>query len=227
MEAVLRAKNYVIGGLLLLPTLYGYFVSAKVNNAVLSLQEEDSEVIQDFFTDFSAATPYLIGFAALTLLGMIVYYVWAWSVANRFSTELPLGTNLKLSSVRSSLIGQFIATITLYGGVGYFLMSFIGTIAGLEEGGSPSEEYIKNLLYLLPVLVIGGLIAFAAQVYTAYWIGKALKSVELGRPAKGGEVAGYAILTYLLVIGAWILQPKINSFVETGEMEPGGSDNVW
>lgn len=155
-------------------------------------------------------------FGFLLLLSALVTWLWVWSVGTGLHHRLPAGTRgLNLRTFKIVMIVPWLLSIL----GGFITYRFVAT--ALADGfGDPDPSAIIS--FVLGIFGIG-LIFLAAAVYTWYFIGKTIRSVELGQPARGSQYVGYSLLVYVLIIGIFILQPTINRIVsgeEDGHLGP-------
>ncbi|MEM9527212.1 MAG: hypothetical protein AAGA31_11420 [Bacteroidota bacterium] len=235
IDTIHRLKHWMLFIPLILPTLIQYGLQFAYMGKLQAWQQEmiESEGEMDFMLpDLEAYSSYVIAFILITVISYGVSIAWMWSIGGGLRKYLPTGTNLKLGRFKFTLIFQSLAYgAMLVGGylVFQFMVDLFPTINASD--GSPeifqNDDFWQNVLIFWGIFMVLALALFASVIYSAYFVGKTLKSIELGRPAKGGEVIGYLILTVLLFIGIWMMQPKVNRLVETGTMEKPGDDTVW
>lgn len=235
IDTIHRLKHWMLFIPLILPTLIQYGVQFTYMGKIQAWQQEmiESNGEMDFvLPDIGAYSGYLAAFMLITILSYIVSVAWMWSIGSGLREYLPTGTNLKLNRFKISLTLQSIAYAGLMLG-GYYIFQFMVDIfpeINASEGAPDifdDPDFLSNALVFYGLFMLLGLILFACYIYSAFFVGKTLKSIELSRPAKGGETIGYLILSILLFIGVWIMQPKVNRLVETGSVDKPGDDTVW
>lgn len=176
----------------------------------------DWEAIQTWFT------VYLLVYT----IGYIVQLSWWWSVATKLHTYLPEGTGLKPGQFR---IAFTVAVIYLAGmltaqyvGFGY-AREFFEALMSSGAGGAPPEfldspDLLRTIFLYWALAMLIGLLGMAAMIYCAYYVGKTLRCIEKQEPQTGSAILGNVALSYFLVIGVWMLQPKVNRLLRDGRM---------
>lgn len=229
----LRSKHWVLFIPIALPTILSY-VFQGIYGAEFQQLSSEMQVNPDA-VDFGAFnlydySTYVYGYILIMLIGGFTQLGWQWTMGNDLHNRLAEGFNLKPRTFQVTIaVSGFFLLLTafgLYQGFTWLADSLPGWIENGPPDGEGGMEMMKTALLYFAGFMLFGLVAFGCQIYNVIYVGKTLKSIELGRPAKGGEFAGYAILSYLLFIGVWILQPKVNRLVETGQMEEP-RDGVW
>ena len=230
LDFLLRLKHWQLFLLIGLPTIASQFIGSALQPAMQEWQREValsdgaftmmswSEIMEEYGT-------YIWLFGIIFLVSFVVQYGWYYAVLERLGDRVPQGTPLNRTAARIAFWAMVITSIVF----SYFIFSFVTEMLGIVgSAAEPDEQFFSNFLAMFGVIFGGGLLLLVAFVYIMYHIGKILKSIELGRPARGSEAVGYAFLSYLLIIGCWILQPKINRFLTTGAMEkPEDAAQVW
>ena len=229
----LRSKHYLLFIPLLLPTLFSWIIQGTYGQKLQELTNEMGPGADLSFSNLNLAdyNAYFYLFVGLTLLAMIVQVGWYRSVGQDLKRYLPDHVALKDSTFKVTLAVQVIATLAM---VGFFWYgwNWIGSNFAnwVDNGGVPddqSKDFVLSFLKVFGLIALLALVGFAAQIYNCYFVGKTLKSIEEGQPVKGAELVGYVLLSYFLVVGIWIMQPKVNRLVETGSMDKEGDDGVW
>lgn len=229
----LRSKHYILFIPLLLPTLISWIAQSFYGQQLQTFSEEVGAGADVSFDNFVLAdyNGYFYGYLALILLAMLTQVGWYRSVGQKLKQYLPDHTDLNDKTFNITLVVQVISTLAMVGflvfgwnWLGENIPSWIETDGLTPEAG---QDLVFSVLKTAGLILLIVLIGFAAQVYNCYFAGKTLKTIEEGRPVKGGEVVGYVILSYFLVIGVWIMQPKVNRLVETGNTAKDGEDGPW
>jgi len=149
---------------------------------------------------FSSITPFdkmfFILLASTVIIFSIVFFGWFYSVDLYLHKRLPetVQMNLKLFTVFLLIPALYIFFVCV------FVLRNSGTLSN-ENNPAP-----KLSGFLIPL----HLFSIFCMFYCFYFIGKALKAVELQRPVTFSDFAGEFFLIWFLPIGIWILQPRIN-----------------
>ncbi|MBC6993511.1 hypothetical protein QWY85_16210 [Neolewinella lacunae] len=231
-----RARHWMLFIPLLFPTLLQIYLQSAYFQAISRFQVE----MQTNPGNVDAVIPDLHAYAGqfnIYLLVMAVSFavmlVWYFAVGGGLQHYLPEGTGLKPQRMRLALLALGILMLVFLGTLHQVYHWAADTFSGFDlEGqeeppGFDGENFLTTFMTWFGATMLFFLLYALAYIYCAYYAGKTLKSIELGRPARGSEVAGYAVLSAFLVIGVWILQPKINRLVETGTMANPGDNSVW
>lgn len=234
----LRARHYVLFIPLILPNVASLYFQFKYMKWISNFQQEVIAGANpvDYLYGFDLAeyrTTFLV-FLLMYTIAVATQFGWWYRVSTGLRKYLPEGTNLKPKRFRIALVVAVLYTVFTIVGQLYAFEWAGDKIPGLleivssEQAPDPEmmqgfiSNFFKVWLMLLPVGVFG----FAAMAYLAYYAGKTIRCIEEEKPVRGGAVAGYAILSFLLYIGIWILQPKIRRLLETGRMKDLQA-NVW
>lgn len=123
---------------------------------------------------------------------MSVLYLWFWTVGNELHRKLPDGMKMNLKFFRVAVIfpAAYIALIFISFGLMFMMES--------EPGA------------WMVLMVIPHLFTMFCMFYIFYFIGKALKSVEMGKEAHAGDYIGEFFLLWFFIIGVWFIQPTLN-----------------
>lgn len=230
----LRSKHYLLFIPLLLPTLTSWIAQGAYGQQLQEFSQEIGTGSDFSFADFTLAdySGYFYFFLVLMILPMLVQVGWYRAVGQDLKKYLPDHASFNDKTFKITLAVQVISVLAMVGTFWYGWNWLGDSIPGWIESDGVSDERAKDLalsaLKVAGLVAIIGLIGFAAAIYNSYFVGKTLKTIEEGRPVKGGELVGYVILSYFLVIGIWIMQPKVNRLVETGTMNKADDgDGVW
>ncbi len=215
MDFLLRAKHWqiclaIIAGPLLVQLIIPIMLGAEPAwQADMSSGEVTSTPpdFGGFLADYSG----LIGLSvALLLLSVLTQWCWMWAVGNRLHPRLPAGTQgLNLRTFQIAMILPWVFVIII-GLVSFnFVSSIIDTGPDFGNTGFDPSTFFAFFFSIMGL----SLLLVAATVYLYYFLGKTIRSVELGQPARGSQYVGYSLLIYVLIIGVFVLQPKINAIV--------------
>lgn len=148
---------------------------------------------------------YMQFFPVVMISFMAVLFGWHWSVAIGLQKRVPVNVHMKVKKFKAFF---FIPLV-------YFLciMIFMSiTIQGLFE---PSREPQVGLLAVIFAIIFPlHLFSMFCILYTLYFVAKTYKTVELQRAVKFSEFAGEFFMIWFFPVGIWIIQPKINKFIE-------------
>ena len=235
----LRSKHYLLFFPLIIPTLLSFYFQVEYMAWITEMQQEmiaaGPDGINDAFDIPNLANykGYFVGFLFITGLAAATKLGWWYNIGTELEKYLPTGTNLKSSRLKLA-IGVMatlvlVQLIALYVGFDWAAGVASEMSATIQAGGEPTfpdpGEFMGPFLMIFGLFFLGGIISFAANVYSAYYVGKTLRCIEKDKALQGSDIAGYAVLSYFLMIGIWILQPKVNRLMETGRMdEPGKED---
>lgn len=137
--------------------------------------------------------------AVLFFLHVFFYNAWLYSAGTALYENLEdkSGFNIKFFRIANALpLIYFIILIFTFGEFLYQMKS--------EEG----------LDALISLLLLLHFISLICLIYANYFIAKSLRSIELGRQANFAEYMGYLFLLWFIVIGIFIIQPKLNELTK-------------
>ncbi|MBN9296553.1 MAG: hypothetical protein J0I41_06050 [Filimonas sp.] len=145
-------------------------------------------------------------FLSIVMLGWLA---WMYSTGVLLHRKLlETGLHMKLSLFKGFLLTPCI----------YFLGLLMYAVFDKQSGSNqrtPPEE-----LFLFAV-GLGCFFCIYCILYSFYFIAKCLKSIQYKRIASFKEYAGLFFLFWVLPVGIWILQPKINKIFSEDEYELG------
>jgi hypothetical protein len=119
---------------------------------------------------------------------------WIWTIANELCKILPVGQTFKLWRFRSA----FLLALTL------LIFLFWATE---NETIMASDDFLILLFAGVPIYL-------GLMIYVVLFAAKTLKTIELGRPAKIDEYAGEAFLIWMVPLGIWFIQPRLNKLID-------------
>ena len=233
----LRSKHYLLFIPLILPTLLSFYFQVGYMEWMSDLQKEmlaNPGSPPPF--DFSGLADYKGHFLFYLLIFALANFVqlgWWYTVSTKLQEYLPTGTNLKPKrfNVAFRVASAYIIILLLVQFFAFDWFIEVGTdlFASIEADSPPDfleDGFIGKFLLALAGLMALGFLGLAAMIYLAYYSGKTLRCIEQQKPLQGSAVAGYTILSYFLLIGIWVFQPKIQRLLDTGQMKDP-EEEVW
>ena len=161
--------------------------------------------------DFSSGLQrFLRAFPILMFLYVAILFGWLWSTGVFLAKKLPSDAPMP-----SGLFKGAIIIPTLY------IMFLCWFVAKLMWGNEMSELFIDENLGLI---LTAHFTSMACIFFVLFFNAKALKSVELQRPALLGDYVGEFFLFWFFPVGVWFLQPRINKLLK--ELNTEGGDFV-
>ena len=158
--------------------------------------------------DFSSGLQrFLRAFPILMFLYVAILFGWLWSTGVFLAKKLPSDAPMP-----SGLFKGAIIIPTLY------IMFLCWFVAKLMWGNEMSELFIDENLGLI---LTAHFTSMACIFFVVFFNAKALKSVELQRPALLGDYVGEFFLFWFFPVGIWFLQPRINQLLEQLDTEGG------
>jgi len=145
-----------------------------------------------------------------------VLYGWYWSVGVGLQKKVPENIKMKVGRFKVFFFIPlvYILFFTLLFGLLFSRLIDIG--AFIEEGsGEPPIALFSMFGIIFPL----HLFSMFCMFYNLYFVAKTIKTAELQRRVEFSDFVGEFFLTWFYPIGIWILQPKINKMVESGEGE--------
>ena len=150
---------------------------------------------------------FLRAFPILMFLYVAILFGWLWSTGVFLAKKLPSDAPMP-----SGLFKGAIIIPTLY------IMFLCWFVAKLMWGNEMSELFIDENLGLI---LTAHFTSMACIFFVLFFNAKALKSVELQRPALLGDYVGEFFLFWFFPVGIWFLQPRINQLLEQLDTEGG------
>ncbi len=148
---------------------------------------------------------YMKFFPIIMVLFMGIFFGWFWSVAIGLQKKVPENVTLKVKKFK---IFFFIPMVYML-----CIMIFMTyTMNGLIKSGS--EPNVGLLGSMFAIIIPLHLFSMFCIFYTLYFVAKTFKTVELQREVKFSDFAGEFFMIWFYPIGIWIIQPKINKFIE-------------
>lgn len=235
IDFIHRAKHWLLFIPLALPTLIQYGVqgvmSQRMQQFQLDMMKDPEMGAELAFPDLSVYAGYWYAYVAIMAVSFLVILSWYWSIGYGLKDRLPQGVNMDVGKFR---IGFVVSAFAMGGIILACLWSFgyVNDFFAMISNDEPPEfvndpDFLKKFFKFWAIGMIIGILYLVAFVYISIFMAKTLKSIELGKKARGSDVVGYVLLLFIPLIGVWILQPKINRLVTTGTMEKEGDGGVW
>ncbi|MCR9252168.1 MAG: hypothetical protein NXI20_17205 [bacterium] len=201
MKALLKAKHWQ---LFLLTYGIPIFLQIVFMASMFSSFAMNPNEPPEFFTYGGGVIFGLLIIMAILSNGILL--AWMWTVATRLQNYLPEDVNMKIGRFKVFFVIPFAYIVLFVLGIGVLFLT-------IDSGFKPNSPF-----YLFFLIIPLHLFAMFCIFHNIYFIAKTIKSVELQREAKVEEYLGEFFLVWFYLIGVWILQPKINKWVE--EYEP-------
>lgn len=131
----------------------------------------------------------------------------AWQYSIVIGLENKVAKDLKIKVKRFKVF----FFIPLFYFAGFFIL-FMTTMNGMNNG--QIESSLNTLTYAFIFIVPLHLFSIFCLIHTIFFVAKTIKTVEMGREVKFNDFAGDFFLVWILPIGIWFLQPKINEMIE-------------
>ena len=148
---------------------------------------------------------YMKVFPIIMVLFMAIFFGWFWSVAIGLQSKIPENLTMKLKKFKLIF---FIPIIYIFCITIFISYTMDGIII---SGNEPNVGLFGSLFaFIVPM----HLFSMFCILYTLYFVAKTIKTVELQKEVKFSDFAGDFILIWFYPIGIWIIQPKINKFIE-------------
>lgn len=141
----------------------------------------------------------------ISIVFMIGFFGWFWSVAIGLQSQIPTHIHLKIRKFKVFLFIPIIYIVLIFG--------FMGTMfeGAFENGAEPSNVVIGSILGVVFPL---HLFSMFCIFYSLYFVAKTFKTAELQREVTFSDFAGEFFLFWFFPIGIWVIQPKINKMIE-------------
>ena len=148
---------------------------------------------------------YMKFFPMIMVLFMVIFFGWFWSVAIGLQNKVPKNVTMKVKKFK---VFFFIPMVYMV-----FILLFMAFAINelISNSGELNVVFIGSMV---AVIVPLHLFSMFCIFYTLYFVAKAFKTVELQREVKFSDFAGDFFMIWFYPIGIWIIQPKINKFVE-------------
>ncbi len=148
---------------------------------------------------------YMKFFPIVMILFMAIFFGWYWSVAIGLQKKVPENVTMKVKKFK---IFFFIPMVYILCLIIFITFAMDGLI---NNGREPNVGLIGSIVAIIVPL---HLFSIFCIFYTLYFIAKTFKTVELQREVKFSDFAGEFFMIWFYPVGIWIIQPKINKFIE-------------
>jgi len=139
-------------------------------------------------------------------ISVITFTIWIYAIGvygQEIVAALGLPTlNLKLFRVNVLLIPIFL------------IMVFM--LAPEQTDGNTAKEFNPQTILLIPIALYLCFALFQTVIFAC----KTLATIELKREVKFGDYFVYLILIGMLIIGIWIVQPKVTKLIADNNIKP-------
>jgi len=113
---------------------------------------------------------------------------WIWSIANVLHKKLPDRERFKLWIFRISFVIALTVLIWVF---------------RTAEKNTMTDDELSIILFFTPIYL-------GLMIFVVLFAAKTLKTVELGRPTNITEYGAEAFLIWMIPIGVWFIQPRLN-----------------
>lgn len=210
-DKILRAKHWQVFSLLFgLPFVtYLFFVGYMFSN-MAELQASHSDHIEGFENQaFEVVSLFLKVFIPVIIVCGVVFFSWFWSLGIKLQEYMHEELRRKTGFFKVTLVFPLAYFVCVTIGV-FWLMSHVME-AELKGASFQEPEFI---IAFMPLFIPCHLFAIFSQFYNMYYTAKTIKTAELQRQVSFGDYIGEFFLMWFYPIGIWIIQPKVNVFVE-------------
>lgn len=132
----------------------------------------------------------------IRFIGLTTFLIWIYSIGIYGQIKLE---SLKLPTLKTKLFKLNIVAFPI-------LLLFLGLI-------SPERNYGTELSFLEIILIPFGIYMFFALIYSVVFACKTITMIELKKEVNFSDYLGNFLLMLFLIIGIWILQPKITKLI--------------
>ena len=198
MNLFLRAKHWHIFLVTIgLPLLLEMIILGGIFSSLINNHNPDPTVIFGYFKFFPI----------MMILFMGGLFGWFWSAAIGLQKMIP--PTIKMHVTRFKIF-FFIPLIYISCIIAFMGFVFGSNLAILQEGGQPPVWIFGAFAFIFPLHFFSMFCIF----YCIYFVAKTIKTVELQREVTFSDFIGEFFLVWFHFIGIWILQPRINKFVQ-------------
>ncbi|HOI27775.1 MAG TPA: hypothetical protein PLN63_09085 [Paludibacteraceae bacterium] len=143
----------------------------------------------------------------------MIFYVWIWSVATGLQKRLPENATMNFKLFKIAFFSLLISSLLIVGAMIYafsfakeiFVNGINDSNNATTSGGSTVPFF--GLISIVYILVL------AAMFYIFYFTAKTIKMAEYQHDVKLSDYIAEIFMVWLLPIGIWFIQPKVNKIV--------------
>ncbi|WP_426491678.1 hypothetical protein [Hymenobacter sp. 102] len=139
-------------------------------------------------------TAFILIYSCVMLLLMGSLFGWLWTLGTYLARRLPAGTVAPVRWLHAALVLP-----------GAYILLILGALATVVSTTAPAVQSAWAL-FIVPL----HLLSMAGILYSLQYVARALRSVELQRPAQFSEFVGEFFLLWFYPVGIWFIQPRIN-----------------
>jgi len=140
---------------------------------------------------------------------MLLFIGWFWSVGAHLHPKLPPDVRMNLKMFKWFLIIPMVYILLVV----FFLFGFIRQFTDFENMNPEDMPDMSGLAYLFLIIPVH-LFSIFCLFYCIYFVAKLLKCVELQKEVSLSDFIGEFVLVWILPIGVWFIQPRINQIYE-------------
>ena len=213
IQIFLRAKHWQIFVLgFILPMMLYMFIMFFMMFKGINLSSESEVNIASFLISLSGVFKFL---PIIMLLAIGVLNGWLWSIGKGLQNYIDEEFQLNTKWFTISII--FVtAYIILFSVLMTSMMShFFSSIA--ETKGQEINffaEHLRSQFYIMALVTPFHLLAFGCSFYNLYFAAKTVKTAEFQDEVSFSDFIGEFFMFWFSPIGVWMIQPKINSWLE-------------
>lgn len=147
----------------------------------------------------------------------MIFYVWIWSVATGLQKRLPENATMNFKLFKIAFFSLLIFSLLIVGAMIY-AFSFAKEIFVNGINDSNNVTTLGSIVPFLGLISIVYILVLAAMFYIFYFTAKTIKMAEYQHDVKLSDYIAEIFMVWLLPIGIWFIQPKVNKIV-SGEMK--------
>ncbi len=166
------------------------------------------------FNEFEPANFSILILIPLLIVGMVAFQLsYFWSIGNKLQPLLPEGLSMDPKYFN-------IALVVPLAGVVIIMMAVAVGILTADESFLEPEPFFGLSMVVMLFYMLFVLLAMLSGFYRIYFLAKLVKTLELQREVRFEEYLLECVLFWFYIAGIWIIQPKINEYVELLDNPP-------